>query len=46
MRLIDQIGPDGFIMAAGCSVPFNAKAENVRMMVNAALNSGRRGTSD
>jgi uroporphyrinogen decarboxylase len=40
-RLIEEVGPDGFIMAAGCSVPFNAKPENVQAMVDVALNSGR-----
>jgi uroporphyrinogen-III decarboxylase len=38
-RLIAEVGPDGYIMAAGCSVPFNAKPENVQAMVAAALNS-------
>lgn len=38
MRLINEIGPKGFIMAAGCCIPANAKPENVKAMVSAAEN--------
>jgi hypothetical protein len=35
-KLIQEVGKDGgFILGAGCSVPFNAKIENVRAMVKA-----------
>lgn len=32
-RLIDEVGPDGFILTSGCDVPVDARAENVRAMV-------------
>ncbi|OBR93642.1 uroporphyrinogen decarboxylase [Clostridium ragsdalei P11] len=35
MRLMKEIGPDGFIMAAGCMLPANAKVENVKAMLSA-----------
>ena len=35
-KIIRDIGPSGFVLAAGCSVPANAKFENVRAMVSAA----------
>ncbi|WP_411680709.1 uroporphyrinogen decarboxylase family protein [Clostridium thailandense] len=38
-RLIDEFAPQGFIMAAGCCIPANAKIENVKAMVAAALES-------
>ena len=34
-RLINEIGPSGFILAQGCTIPFGAKLENVRAMVDA-----------
>lgn len=37
-RLKDEVGPDGLIMSSGCSVPFNAKPENVEAMVASAFN--------
>jgi len=36
--LIRDIGPTGFILSSGCDVPFNAKLENVRMMIRACEN--------
>ncbi|MCR4436859.1 MAG: uroporphyrinogen decarboxylase family protein [Clostridiales bacterium] len=36
-RLVDEFLPQGLIMAAGCSIPANAKPENVQAMVDAAL---------
>jgi hypothetical protein len=33
-RLLDEVGPDGFIMAMGCAVPPDAKFENVKAMVD------------
>ncbi|WP_411683126.1 uroporphyrinogen decarboxylase family protein [Clostridium thailandense] len=33
MRLMTEVGPTGFIMAAGCMLPANAKPENVRAML-------------
>lgn len=36
VRLIREIGPTGFILAPGCTMPQNAKAENVRAMIQAA----------
>jgi len=35
-KLIRDIGPSGFILAAGCGVPHNAKVENVKAMIAAA----------
>lgn len=35
-RLIKEIGPTGFILAPGCTLPFNAKPENFRAMLAAA----------
>lgn len=35
MKLIKEIGPEGYIMSSGCDVPFNAEFENVRMMKKA-----------
>jgi len=34
-RLIEEIGPSGFILSSGCSVPYNAKPENVEALVAA-----------
>ena len=34
-RLINEIGPSGFILAQGCAIPPDAKLENVRAMVDA-----------
>lgn len=36
-RLIDEIGPGGFILSSGCDVPVDAQADNVRAMVEAVL---------
>jgi uroporphyrinogen decarboxylase len=36
-RLVDEIGPAGFILSSGCSVPYNAKPENVEALVSAAV---------
>lgn len=36
-RLINEVGPQGLIMSSGCSVPPDAKRENVEAMVQAAL---------
>lgn len=38
-KLIDEFAPQGFIMAAGCCIPPNAKIENVKAMIAAALDS-------
>ncbi len=36
-KLIDVVGADnGFILSSGCSVPINAKPENVRAMIDTA----------
>jgi uroporphyrinogen-III decarboxylase len=35
-RLINEIGPSGFILAPGCCLPKNAKVDNVKAMVAAA----------
>jgi len=35
--LIRKLGPSGFILQSGCDIPANAKLENVRAMVNAAV---------
>jgi uroporphyrinogen-III decarboxylase len=34
-KLINEIGPAGYIVASGCDIPFNAKVENVEAMVSA-----------
>jgi uroporphyrinogen-III decarboxylase len=34
-RLIQEIGPKGFILQSGCDIPANAKLENVQAMVQA-----------
>jgi uroporphyrinogen-III decarboxylase len=33
--LIEEIGPNGFILAQGCDIPPDAKFENVKAMVDA-----------
>ncbi|HWR08693.1 uroporphyrinogen decarboxylase family protein [Sporomusa sp.] len=35
-KLIEEIGPSGFILSSGCTVPCNAKPENVEALVAAA----------
>jgi uroporphyrinogen-III decarboxylase len=35
-KLIQELGPDGFILQSGCDIPANAKLENVQAMVAAA----------
>jgi hypothetical protein len=37
LRLIEEFADYGLIMSSGCSVPHNAKPENVRAMIAAAL---------
>lgn len=37
MRLINEIGPSGFLMAAGCCVPPNARPANMEAVVAACL---------
>ncbi len=32
-KLINEIGPSGFILQSGCDIPANAKLENVKAMV-------------
>ncbi len=40
-RLIEEVGRGGgFILAAGCEIPYNAKAENLRAMVRAVRKYG------
>jgi hypothetical protein len=36
-NLIQEIGPEGFILQSGCDIPANAKLENVQAMVAAAM---------
>ena len=36
-KLIMELGPEGFILQSGCDIPANAKLENVKAMVTAAL---------
>jgi hypothetical protein len=36
-RLVDEIGPGGFILSSGCDVPIDAKYENVKAMVDAVM---------
>ena len=44
-RLIEEVGRGGgFILAAGCEVPYNARAENLRAMVDAVRDHGYYGT--
>jgi uroporphyrinogen-III decarboxylase len=33
-RLLSEVGPSGFIMAQGCTVPPDAKFENVKALVD------------
>lgn len=33
-RLLEEVGPDGFIMAMGCAIPPDAKFENVKALVD------------
>ena len=33
-RLINEIGPAGFILSSGCDIPPNAKPENVKAMID------------
>jgi hypothetical protein len=35
-RLIEEIGPEGFILSQGCDMPGNAKPKNYRAMIAAA----------
>ncbi|MCP4021842.1 MAG: hypothetical protein GY729_08370 [Desulfobacteraceae bacterium] len=35
-NLINNLGPNGFILQSGCDIPANAKLENVKAMVAAA----------
>jgi hypothetical protein len=37
LRLIGELGPEGFILQSGCDIPTNAKLENVQAMVAAAI---------
>jgi uroporphyrinogen-III decarboxylase len=36
-RLVNEVGPSGFILTSGCDVPIDAKYENVRAMVESVL---------
>jgi len=36
-KLINQIGPEGFILHSGCDIPANAKLENVQTMVEIVM---------
>ncbi len=36
-KLIQELGPAGFILQSGCDIPTNAKLENVQAMVAAAI---------
>ncbi len=35
-NLVNNLGPKGFILGVGCTVPQNAKVENVKAMIAAA----------
>lgn len=35
-KLIQELGPDGFILQSGCDIPTDAKLRNVQAMVRAA----------
>lgn len=35
LRLIEDLGPTGFILSSGCDIPYNAKFDNVKAMVEA-----------
>jgi uroporphyrinogen-III decarboxylase len=35
-RLIERLGPEGFILQSGCDIPTNAKLDNVQAMVDVA----------
>ncbi len=37
-KLINEMGPEGFILHSGCDIPTNAKLENVQAMVDIAIN--------
>jgi uroporphyrinogen-III decarboxylase len=37
IRLIRELGPEGFILQSGCDIPTNAKLENVQAMVASAV---------
>jgi len=40
-RLIEEVGKDGgFIVAAGCEIPYNAKPENLKVMSQSAYKYG------
>ena len=39
-RLIEEVGPRGYIMATGCDAPFNAKLENLQTMVSSVKRYG------
>ncbi|RLB98004.1 MAG: uroporphyrinogen decarboxylase [Deltaproteobacteria bacterium] len=36
-KLINEIGPEGFILHSGCDIPTNAKLENVQAMVEIVM---------
>ena len=36
-KLLEKIGPQGFILHSGCDIPTNARLENVQAMVAAAM---------
>lgn len=38
-NLIKKLGPGGYILHSGCDIPANAKVENVRAMIRAAVES-------
>ena len=39
-RLVHELGPNGFILQSGCDIPANARLENVKAMVAAAVGNG------
>jgi uroporphyrinogen-III decarboxylase len=41
-RLIRELGPEGFILHSGCDIPTNAKLENVKAMVAAAMDYSKK----
>lgn len=36
-RLINEVGPDGFILSSGCDVPVDARRENAEAMVQSVM---------
>lgn len=41
-KLINTVGPTGYMCCSGCDIPFNAKIENVQMMSKAIEDAAKR----